>query len=111
MKTDSETTSFITKKDGHQIVINYKPFRVDIYAKNNLVISVNSRSLLKFEHFREKSEEENNDNGFWEETFQSHTDSKPYGSSSIGLDVSFIGFKFIFGLPEHADSFVLKSTS
>lgn len=111
MQKTSESTSFTTKKDGHRIVINYKPFRVDAYYKNDLVISVNSQSLLKFEHFREKAEEESNDDGFWEETFQSHTDSKPYGSSSIGLDISFIGFKYIYGLPEHADSFALKSTA
>ena len=32
------------------------------------------------------------------------------GPSSIGLDVSFPGFENVYGLPEHADSLLLKST-
>lgn len=46
----------------------------------------------------------------WEETFKSHTDSKPKGPSSVGLDVTFTNFEHVFGIPEHADSFALKST-
>lgn len=67
--------------------------------------------MLKFEHFREKKEGETYEEGFWEESFKSHTDSKPFGSSSIGIDISFLGYKFLYGLPEHADSFALKSTT
>ena len=33
------------------------------------------------------------------------------GSSSVGMDISFVGFKYVYGLPEHGDSFVLRSTS
>jgi mannosyl-oligosaccharide alpha-1,3-glucosidase len=32
------------------------------------------------------------------------------GPNSVGLDVSFIGFENIYGVPEHADSFRLRST-
>jgi len=32
------------------------------------------------------------------------------GPSSVGLDVSFPGFEHVYGLPEHADSLLLKST-
>ena len=48
---------------------------------------------------------------FWEETFHTHRDSKPHGSSSVGLDISLIGFEHVYGLPEHADSLALKSTA
>ncbi|OQV19919.1 Neutral alpha-glucosidase AB [Hypsibius exemplaris] len=46
----------------------------------------------------------------WEETFKGHVDSKPFGPNSIGLDVSFIGFDNLYGIPEHADSLRLRST-
>lgn len=32
------------------------------------------------------------------------------GGNSIGLDVSFIGFENLYGLPEHADSLRLRAT-
>ncbi|KAE9553720.1 hypothetical protein FO519_003075 [Halicephalobus sp. NKZ332] len=106
----SESASFSTQ-NGYKIVLNFQPFRIDIFNKRNeLIASINSKNLLKFEHFREKGAEAGED-GFWEETFKSHRDSKPFGSSSIGLDISFIGFKFLYGLPEHSDSFALRSTT
>ena len=46
----------------------------------------------------------------WEETFKSHKDSKPRGPESIGLDTNFIGYSHVYGIPEHADDFHLKST-
>ncbi|UYV82958.1 GANC [Cordylochernes scorpioides] len=58
---------------------------------------------------KEKKPEENQD-GWWEETFKGKTDSKPYGPMSVGMDFSFIGFEHLYGLPEHADQFVLKQT-
>lgn len=63
----------------------------------------------------------------WEETFKSHTDSKPNGKStsfmdhiiimsfllgpqSVGMDISFHDFEHAFGIPQHADKFALRST-
>ena len=62
----------------------------------------------------------------WEETFKSHQDSKPYGKtaslpfsmmryfhlgpSSIGVDINFLNFENVYGIPEHADAFSLRST-
>lgn len=48
--------------------------------------------------------------GLWEETFKSHVDSKPYGPTSVGVDISFPGSRHVYGIPEHADSFALKQT-
>jgi mannosyl-oligosaccharide alpha-1,3-glucosidase len=48
--------------------------------------------------------------GMWEETFSSHTDSKPRGPMSVGMDISFPKSHHIFGIPEHASSTELKST-
>ena len=46
----------------------------------------------------------------WEERFQSHTDSKPHGPTSVGVDVTFEGAAHVYGIPEHATSLNLKST-
>lgn len=54
---------------------------------------------------------EDSDPGAWEENFKSHHDSKPYGPEAIALDFSFPEAEVLFGIPEHADSFILKSTS
>lgn len=48
--------------------------------------------------------------GMWEESFQSHTDSKPNGPMSVGMDVTFPQSSHLFGLPEHASSTELKTT-
>ncbi|KRY38687.1 Neutral alpha-glucosidase AB [Trichinella spiralis] len=56
-------------------------------------------------------EEEEDTDGLWTEHFHTFTDSKPYGPSSVAADISFIGFRHVFGLPEHADSLVLRDTN
>uniref|UniRef100_UPI000B4C5CBC neutral alpha-glucosidase AB n=1 Tax=Lonchura striata TaxID=40157 RepID=UPI000B4C5CBC len=48
--------------------------------------------------------------GAWEETFKTHTDSKPYGPTSVGLDFSLPGFEHVYGIPEHAESLRLRPT-
>lgn len=56
-------------------------------------------------------EEEEDTNGLWEETFKGHTDTKPHGPSSVGMDISFVNSNHVFGIPEHAESFSLKETT
>ncbi|KAJ8667800.1 hypothetical protein QAD02_009463 [Eretmocerus hayati] len=51
-----------------------------------------------------------NDPGAWEENFKSHHDAKPFGPEAVALDFSFPGAEYAYGIPEHADSFALKST-
>lgn len=46
----------------------------------------------------------------WEEYFGGHTDSRPHGPASVGIDVRFPGAEHLYGLPEHASSFRLKTT-
>ena len=91
---------------NNQIVLTYEPFIVDFYMANQLIASANSRGLLEFERMRNKSEKEE-----WEETFNGHRDSRPYGPTAIGMDISFRNFGHIFGIPEHADNFSLEDTS
>uniref|UniRef100_A0A8C2BB02 Glucosidase, alpha; neutral C n=1 Tax=Cyprinus carpio TaxID=7962 RepID=A0A8C2BB02_CYPCA len=49
--------------------------------------------------------------GLWKETFRQFEDIKANGPSSVGMDLSLHGFKHTYGLPEHADTLVLKDTS
>ncbi|KAK7082723.1 hypothetical protein SK128_025164, partial [Halocaridina rubra] len=107
-----------------KVVLKAKPLRIDVYKGKNLVISTNARGLLKFEHYRNKPaegegenadlqviDEEEDKDGLWEETFKGHSDSKPNGPSSVGMDISFINSKHVYGIPEHADAFSLKETT
>jgi alpha 1,3-glucosidase len=65
--------------------------------------------------------------GYWVETFRGHTDTKPNGPMSVGLDFTFPGSNFVYGvahticqclnphtvdvgIPEHATSLALKNT-
>lgn len=94
-----------------KVVITYKPFVVEIYnEKSELIAQVNRDGKLKVEEYRVKEEGKEYPENFWQETFKSFTDSKPFGSSSIGVDISFVGFRYAYGLPEHADTFALKTT-
>ena len=47
----------------------------------------------------------------WEEDFNSHHDSNPLGPRALSLDITFNGFDKAYGIPEHADTFALKSTT
>ncbi|XP_070377682.1 neutral alpha-glucosidase AB isoform X13 [Dermacentor albipictus] len=58
----------------------------------------------------DKPKDDGDMEGAWEETFKGHTDSKKHGPMSVGLDFTFEGFDHVYGLPEHADSFALRST-
>lgn len=82
---------------------------------------------MNFEHLRKKPEpvqdheagegDENkvdppeDDPGAWEENFKGHHDSKPFGPSAVALDFTFHQANILFGIPEHADSFALKTTT
>lgn len=81
------------------------------------------------EPFKKKALLTDREKGYWEETFLDHKDSKPHGeetgavaessdgvmfwvagSSSVGVDISIIGMKFAYGIPEHAESYALRDT-
>ena len=48
--------------------------------------------------------------GLFEESFKSHSDSKPKGPQALGFDVSFPGASHVYGIPEHATNMSLKAT-
>jgi mannosyl-oligosaccharide alpha-1,3-glucosidase len=48
--------------------------------------------------------------GFGSESFGGHTDGRPFGPTSVGVDTVFPGAKHVYGIPEHADKLSLRST-
>lgn len=48
--------------------------------------------------------------GLFEETFKTHTDSKPKGPQGISFDLSFPGASHVYGIPQHATNMSLKAT-
>ncbi|CAD7091219.1 unnamed protein product [Hermetia illucens] len=114
-------------------VVTGTPFKIDFYQNEKLSLSINAKGLMRFEHLRKKpqppAETENNENpdelpkevlpksiededpGSWEENFKSHHDTKPNGPEAVALDFTFPQAEVLFGIPEHADSFVLKPTA
>lgn len=134
IKGGDETTTVTS--ENKKAVIVHKPFRLDFYLDDVLTVSVNSKGLMRFEHLRRKPEQrhygedqgeeenanageqkpdtaqsiEDADPGAWEENFKSHHDSKKDGPEAIALDFAFPRADLLFGIPEHADSFALKST-
>ena len=74
------------------------------------ISSINSQGQLFFEKFKKKILLTDREKGFWEETFKDFKDTKPHGSSSVGVDITFVGPRFVFGIPEHAETYNLRDT-
>uniref|UniRef100_A0A665XFR7 Glucosidase, alpha; neutral AB n=1 Tax=Echeneis naucrates TaxID=173247 RepID=A0A665XFR7_ECHNA len=97
--------------ESQRVIVSARPFRLDIMEGREVLMSLNSRGLLAFEHLRMQNvDEEKVEDGMWEETFKSHTDSKPNGPSAVSLDFSLPGVEHVYGIPEHADTLRLKTT-
>eukprot|EP00794_Sanderia_malayensis_P020167 gene20167-22142_t len=125
---DPVHASYVKEKDDasgckinfekNSISINYKPFQLEFFQDGNLHLAFNTRGLMNFEHYRLKGKKDdkdgetgNEEEGLWEESFNGFEDTKPRGPSSVAMDVSFIGFEHVYGIPEHADSLALKDTT
>ena len=81
------------------------------YWEDGLAIySDGTREERKAEDHRQLSEQELDREGLWEEHFQTHLDTKPYGPMSAGMDITFPKSRHVYGLPEHASSLALKTT-
>lgn len=134
--TESSDSQIIVTCGVNKAVIHAVPFKIDFYSNDVLTVSANAKGLFRLEHLRtkpvheaivepldenvvepkEEEEEdkqkktEDDDPGAWEENFKSHHDSKPNGPEAVALDFTFPQAQVLFGIPEHADSFALKST-
>ncbi|KAK0626408.1 glycosyl hydrolases family 31-domain-containing protein [Immersiella caudata] len=119
-----------------EAVIRFSPFTVDFKRDGQSQIKFNDKGFLNVEHWRqkiepppepekkegeeaegEKKEEEKKEESkgedestWWDEQFGGNTDSKPRGPESVGLDISFVGYEHVFGIPSHAGPLSLKQT-
>uniref|UniRef100_A0A8C0IMP5 Glycoside hydrolase family 31 N-terminal domain-containing protein n=1 Tax=Chelonoidis abingdonii TaxID=106734 RepID=A0A8C0IMP5_CHEAB len=107
--------------------ITANPFQIELESKGETVLSVNTNGLLYFEHLQPPPQircdisyilqcsvcdsENQEDLDLWQEEFGSFLDIKANGSSSIGLDFSLHGCEHVYGIPEHAETLLLKNTS
>ena len=53
---EKSETSVTVKSGANKAVLFLKPFKVDLYSQDELVISANARGLMRFEHIRKKPE-------------------------------------------------------
>ena len=119
---DVDSTTIVYIVDLLRIEIDRDVFMVRIYnGMNNLIQIVNSRNLFSFEKYRANREKacpsftlvdsachpDIDTTGAWEETFKNFTDSKPFGPSAVGMDVSFANSAYVYGLPEQTLPFRL----
>uniref|UniRef100_A0A8C0XF32 Glycoside hydrolase family 31 N-terminal domain-containing protein n=1 Tax=Castor canadensis TaxID=51338 RepID=A0A8C0XF32_CASCN len=113
---DDNSVELTVAEGPYKIILTARPFRLDLLEDRSLLLSVNARGLMEFEHQRAPRPEETqgkgekDEPGAWEETFKTHSDSKPYGPTSVGLDFSLPGMEHVYGIPEHADNLRLKVT-
>lgn len=106
----------------YKAIIRHSPFTIDFIRDGETHVKFNGRGLMNVEHWRPKIEKEvkegeepssdgSEDEGtWWEETFGGNTDSKPKGPESVGLDITFPNYEYVFGIPGHASPLSLKET-
>lgn len=130
VSVDADTKFSFTSASGIPVQVELKtsPLAVEVSSNGRLVQRLNARNFLNFERYRKPKEYRPPDSlatsgadadgaildaaahphdldtkGLWEEDFGGHTDKKPRGPASMGMDVSFEGdVPNLFGLPEHA---------
>lgn len=108
-----------------EAVIKFTPFEMEFRRDGKTHIKFNGRGLFNMEHWRAKVEKPKvetegqegevatageDESTWWEETFGGNTDSKPRGPESLALDISFLGYEHVFGIPEHTGPLSLKQT-
>ncbi|TRY81351.1 hypothetical protein DNTS_009686 [Danionella cerebrum] len=70
----------------NQVLVFFTPFKLEICCDGEQIVTLNSENKLCFETLQDPA-------------------------SSVGMDLSLHGFRHTYGLPEHADSLLLKDTS
>ncbi|MCJ1385410.1 hypothetical protein MMC17_008533 [Xylographa soralifera] len=109
--------------------IKYLPFSIDFLRNEITHVKINDQGLMNVEHWRPKLEKQGtesieseeakppiitehaiDESTWWEEVFGGNTDSKPRGPESVGLDITFPSYEYVFGIPEHAGPLSLKET-
>ncbi|KAJ1734480.1 hypothetical protein LPJ61_001049 [Coemansia biformis] len=106
------TVNFTGEAAASSVRITEQPWSLTYLRNDKPVVQLNSKGFFKFEHLRKRpdGDDAGSADGEWEETFRTWTDSKPRGPESFGLDISFVGFEHVYGIPEHTSPLSLKPT-
>uniref|UniRef100_F7FGD1 Neutral alpha-glucosidase AB n=1 Tax=Macaca mulatta TaxID=9544 RepID=F7FGD1_MACMU len=132
---DDNSVELTMAEGPYKIILTARPFRLDLLEDRSLLLSVNARGLLEFEHqraprvsFSDKvsltlgsmwdkiknlfSRQGSKDPAEGDGAHLTIRDGiyKPYGPMSVGLDFSLPGMEHVYGIPEHADNLRLKVT-
>ncbi|CRL04690.1 CLUMA_CG017754, isoform A [Clunio marinus] len=107
--SDSE---IIIRSKMNRAVITKSPLKIDFYRNDVHALTFNGNGLLRFEELRTKPAvlDPSEDPDSWEETFMDEVDSKPRGPEAVAVDFYFPESEVLFGIPEHCDSFALRTT-
>jgi alpha 1,3-glucosidase len=93
-----------------EVELRHAPLVVAVHVGGDVVAVVNGRQRLRFEHFRQQraSEMAEAPPAAEPHTFGKFTDPLPFGSSSVGLDISFPHATHAYGLPERTVAHALE---
>jgi len=100
------------KSNEHRIEVATSPFNMQIFTNDEKVLELNTRGLLNYEHYRDKDAPSDGVelDRAWDESFGGSQDSKPNGPTSVGMDITFVGFEHVYGIPEHTTNLSLPTT-
>ncbi|KAF9784102.1 alpha-glucosidase [Thelephora terrestris] len=124
------------KKDQVEVTVEFEPLVVRMKRNGKDQVVLNGQGLLHMEHFKKKVEkveaevpvvegeetqkvvqlppnswfEGVTEDGWWEETWKTWTDTKPKGPESLSLDINFPNHGHVYGIPQHATHLDLPTT-
>lgn len=109
----------IIYKKNLKLEIDLDFFKIHVYYKKNLVMTINENNFLNMEQLRKISETkqktsplESTYRAFITDVEAKKSDTIPFGPESVALDFTFKnGITNVFGVPEHAESLRLRDTS
>lgn len=102
-----------------RLELTYSPVKLTIYKNEEPIIVLNDRQFLNIEHLRTQNENalniipelESDFDMFKDSWSDSSGDTLPLGPEAVAVDVTLVNFKHAYGIPGHADSMSLKSTT
>ncbi|KAH3682410.1 hypothetical protein WICPIJ_006620 [Wickerhamomyces pijperi] len=102
----------------YSLDIDTASFQLTVSFDGEPQVVLNDRTFFNVEHIRAKDQQvpnmlpEETDFDTFRDSFKdSKRDTLPFGPESIAVDVSFKGFRHVYGIPEHADTMSLKDTT
>jgi len=100
---------WVAQLGDYKLKITGSSFKLEVLSNEKPVIIFNNRHMFNFEQRRQKKE--GDPEGWWDESFNGHADSKKNGPEAIAFDVTFPGSKHLYGLPERAENLSLPATA